>query len=337
MSIDFWDILLLLTLYGLILIPMISIVGFHVLLFIIQKRTKKIWYKLPYLKNKERIIKTNSLVSFAELAYLFRKDSTEIISTAIKNKWLIPLYKNSVVTIKNEEHFECYEMYFESGFFNCYDNFINNVYFLKEHIINVKNIFESTLLSDDFYVSEEKITTEENILNVLRNCIKNIYYVDFQITSFKELKNMLTYLTVQIVRSCIFRFYGMFFLEKPNLMYQKDKIEKYYNELICNVEEVSLTQCLFVRSKELFIRYVNKLGKITNNEKLELYFWGRLFIPANELVDILDPGKQTPDAKRQKAYTARRDFKKQFSGRGVKMEDVMPLLHKEFSCDNLLD
>lgn len=337
MNFDFFHFLMLLALFLLVLIPMVAIIGFHVLLFFLQKILKKPLYKLPYLKNEGNNIRPDKLINFVDLAYLFKKDSARIISSAIKNGWLVPLYKNSVVKNNNEEFFECYDMYFESNLFNCYDNFINNIYFFKDHVINVKNIYESTLLSDDFFVSEEKITTEENILKIIRNCIKNTYYVNPRITTLKECINIITYSAVQVVRCYILSFYGILFLEKPNLMYQKEKIEEYYNELICNVEKISLIQLLSVRSKELFIRYVNKLGKITNNEKLELYFWGRLFIPANELVDILDPGKQTPEAKKQKAYTARKDFKDQFSGKGVKMEDVMPLLHKEFSFDNLLD
>lgn len=330
--------LLLISLYGLILIPVICIIGYHLIIFIIEKWiNKEAFYQLPYLRVDGDIINANKLISFVDLVYLFKKDSARLISMAIQNGLLFPLYKNSFIKIKEENFFECYPMYFESNLFNCYDNYINNIYFFKNHVINLKNIYEDTLLSNDFYVPKEKVTTEKNILEVIRNCIRKAYYINPRITSLKECIDKIIYLTVQIIRCSILNLYGYFFLSKPDISFNKEKIDKYYNELIFDKKELTLIDIISSRSRELFTLYVKQQGKLTKNEKVELYFWGRLFIPANELVDILDPGKISTEAKKQKAYTARKQFKEHFSGKDVKFTDVMPLLHKEFLNDNILD
>lgn len=329
---------ILISFYGLVLIPMMIIIGGHLIVFIIEKWSKdETLYQLPYLKNEPYNISEDRLINIIELAYLFNKDTARIISFAIQSKLIFPLYKHSVVTIDEKKYFKCYDMFFEKNLFNCYNNYFNNIYFLKSNIINIKYAFEDTLLSNDFYVSQEKITTENNILEVVRTSIKKLLVINPQITTFKELLDKMTFLLIQVVRCSILKLYGYFFLEKPNLTFQKDKIERYYNELIFNKEKLTLMNVVSSRSKELFTLYVNQLGEVTKNEKLELYFWGRLFIPANELVNILDPEKPSAEAKKQKAYTARKQFKDHFSGKEVKFTEVMPLLHQEFLDDNILD
>ncbi len=346
MNFDFFHFLMLLALFLLVLIPMVAIIGFHVLLFFLQKIFKKPLYKLPYLKNEGNNIRPDKLISFVDLAYLFKKDSARIISSAIKNGWLVPLYKNSVVKNNNEEFFECYDMYFESNLFNCYDNFINNIYFFKDHVINVKNIYESTLLSDDFFVSEEKITTDENILKIIRNCIKNTYYVNPRITTLKECLNMITYSAVQVVRCYILSFYGILFLEKPNLMYQKEKIETYNDELVKSKNYIRLIDVLFYRSPELFKAYTLQQAemlpknKFTANQLNELYFWGTLTMTYNDVAVFLDPytAKPTPPYQKEKEETNKYVMRTQraidrvlnkMSNKNVPFEDVMPLLSNE--------
>lgn len=76
--------LLLISLYGLILIPIIAIIGYHLIIFLIEKWTKKeSFYQLPYLKVDGDIINANKLISFVDLAYLLKKDSARLDSVVI--------------------------------------------------------------------------------------------------------------------------------------------------------------------------------------------------------------------------------------------------------------
>lgn len=342
------DFLLLISLYGLILIPIIVIIGYHLIIFLIEKWTKKeALYKLPYLKVDGELINPDILISFVDLVYLLKKDSAKIISIAIQNGFLFPLYKNSVIKIEEKTFFDCYPMYFESNLFNCYDNFINNIYFLKGQVINVKNTYESTLLSDDFYVPEEKITTEKNIMKVIHNCIKKLYYVNTRITSLKECINELTSVFIQIVNCSILKLYGYFFLDVPDISYNQDKISNYYHELITPKRKITLLEVIMSRSPDMFEEYVYQYEHLEKNEIDELYFWGSYIMPYKRLGIILDRFFPNPTPKEvlkklktnkfeMRAIRGKEDFLENFLNKDAKLFDVIPMLYKDFYTDNSL-
>lgn len=339
---------ILISLYGLVLIPMIIIIGGHLIVFIIEKWSKdETLYQLPYLKNEPYDISEDRLINIIELAYLFNKDTARIISFAIQSKLIFPLYKHSVVTIDEKKYFKCYDMFFEKNLFNCYDNYFNNIYFLKSNIINIKYAFEDTLLSDDFYVSQEKITTENNILEVVRTSIKKSLVINPQITTFKELSDKMTFLLIQVVRCSILKLYGYFFLEKPNTLYNQEKINNYYYELIKPKRRITLLEAIMSHSPEKFEEYVYQYEHLEKNEIDELCFWGSYIMPYKKLGIILDRffPEPTPREVLKKIETkkfemrvirGKDEFLKNFLNRDAKLFEVIPMLYNDFYTDNSL-
>lgn len=340
--------LLLVSLYGLILIPIIAYIGYHLIIFLIEKWSKKeTLYQLPYLKNESYDISEDRLINIIELAYLFNKDTARIISFAIQSKLIFPLYKHSIITVDEKKYFKCYDMSFEKNLFNCYDNYLNNIFFLKSNIINIKYAFEDTLLSDDFYVSQEKITTENNILEVVRTSIKKSLVINPQITTFKELSDKMTFFFIQIVRCSILKLYGYFFLEKPNILYNQEKINNYYHELIKPKRKITLLEVIMSRSPDMFEEYVYQYEHLEKNEIDELYFWGSYIMPYKRLGIILDRFFPNPTPKEvlkklktnkfeMRAIRGKEDFLENFLNKDAKLFDVIPMLYKDFYTDNSL-
>lgn len=340
--------LLLISLYGLILIPIVAIIGYHLIIFLIEKWTKKeLFYQLPYLKNDSYNINEEKLINIVDLAYLFKKDTARVISSAIRNGIIIPLYKHSIVTIEGKECFKCYDMFFDKNLFNCYDNYLNNIFFLKHSVINIKYAFEETLLSDDFYVSKDKITTEDNILKVIRTTINDSFIINPQITTLKELLDKVTILLIQLVRCSVLKLYGHFFLDSPNISYDQEKITNYYHELIKPKRKMTLLEVIMSHSPEMFEEYVYQYEHLEQNEIDELYFWGSYIMPNKKLGIILDRffSDPTPKEVLEKLKTnkfemrvkrGKDEFLKNFLSKDAKLFEVIPMLYKDFYNDNSL-